>query len=58
MDDNKDIPHDKLVLLLENGENFKTSMTPLGQLMDMCDKMFEKYENIIFVPISKGLSGQ
>lgn len=57
-DDGKDITKDQLVERLKRGENFKTSMTPIGQLMVVVEQMFEKYEHIIFLPISKGLSSQ
>jgi fatty acid-binding protein DegV len=57
-DNNKEIPYETLLKRLSNGENFKTSMTPLGQLMDTVEEMSKEYEEIIFLPVSKGLSGQ
>lgn len=56
--DGEDITPEKIVELLNQGYSFKTSMTPVGQLMQIVDKMFETYENVLFIPISKGLSGQ
>jgi fatty acid-binding protein DegV len=57
-DNGRDISQKEFVSRLRNGENFKTSMTSIGQLMDICDEMFKIYQNIIFLPVSKGLSGQ
>lgn len=36
----------------------KTSQTPLGKTMEVWEEMLEKFEKIIFIPLSKGLSGQ
>jgi fatty acid-binding protein DegV len=57
-DDNKEITRQQLVERLKKGENFKTSMTPIGQLIKIVEKMFKKYDSVIFLPISKGLSSQ
>jgi fatty acid-binding protein DegV len=57
-DDNKKIDASTLLSRLDNGEVFKTSATPLGQLQLKIEDMLEKYENVIFLPISSGLSSQ
>lgn len=57
-DDNKDLPRDELLLRLKNGDNFKTSLTPIGQLIEILEEMFKKYDDVVFLPISKGLSSQ
>lgn len=36
----------------------KTSQTPLGKTAEVWEQMLEKFEKIIFIPLSKGLSGQ
>lgn len=36
----------------------KTSQTPLGKIIEIWEKMLKKFEKIIFIPLSKGLSGQ
>jgi fatty acid-binding protein DegV len=57
-DDNKKIDATTLLTRLDNGETFKTSATPLGQLQMKIEDMLEKYETVIFLPISSGLSSQ
>ncbi|MGL5268375.1 MAG: DegV family protein [Spiroplasma sp.] len=36
----------------------KTSQTPLGKTAEIWEEMLKKFEKIIFIPLSKGLSGQ
>ncbi|MDQ7983160.1 MAG: DegV family protein [Spiroplasma sp.] len=36
----------------------KTSQTPIGKITSVWDTMLKQFEKIIFVPLSKGLSGQ
>ncbi len=36
----------------------KTSQTPLGKMTIIWEAMLKKFEKIIFIPLSKGLSGQ
>lgn len=36
----------------------KTSQTPLGKMTAVWEAMLNKFEKIIFIPLSKGLSGQ
>ncbi|MDR0675167.1 MAG: DegV family protein [Mycoplasmataceae bacterium] len=57
-DDNKSITRDKLLESLDQKKIFKTSATPIGKLISKIEKMLEKYEQVIFLPISIGLSSQ
>ncbi|ATZ18570.1 fatty acid-binding protein DegV [Williamsoniiplasma somnilux] len=41
-----------------DGEALKTSQTLPGDMMKMWDKLLSEYDQVIFSPISKGLSGQ
>ncbi|CAF0720631.1 unnamed protein product [Didymodactylos carnosus] len=43
---------------MKKGLSYKTSMTSLGKLIVMIEELSEKYDRIIFFPVSKGLSGQ
>lgn len=36
----------------------KTSQTPLGKTIEIWEEMLTKFEKLIFIPLSKGLSGQ
>ncbi|MBE4704333.1 DegV family protein [Spiroplasma platyhelix] len=36
----------------------KTSQTPLGRTIEIWEEMLKKFEKLIFIPLSKGLSGQ
>ncbi|WP_425379821.1 DegV family protein [Spiroplasma endosymbiont of Stenodema calcarata] len=36
----------------------KTSQIPMGKMLNTWNKLLEKYDNIVFVGLSKGLSGQ
>jgi fatty acid-binding protein DegV len=57
-DDSKVISQQELLARLSKGEIFKTSATPLGQLTLKIEDMLERYETVIFLPISYGLSSQ
>lgn len=57
-DDGIELDRKHLISRLRSGENFKTAMTPIGQLFEIVEKMSMEYEDIIFLPISKELSGQ
>ncbi|MDR3330401.1 MAG: DegV family protein [Mycoplasmataceae bacterium] len=57
-DDNKEINHEELLKRLDNHEMFKTSATPIGKLMAKVEEMLERYEHVVFLPISLGLSSQ
>lgn len=36
----------------------KTSQTPLGKTIEVWEEMLKKFDKLIFIPLSKGLSGQ
>ncbi|MDR0985984.1 MAG: DegV family protein [Mycoplasmataceae bacterium] len=57
-DDLTDISHEDLLKRLDNGEDFKTSCSQLGKLFNKVDEMLKKYEQVVFLPISMGLSSQ
>jgi DegV family protein with EDD domain len=48
----------KILNLLSQNVKFKTSATPLGKMLTKIQELYESYENIIFLPISSGLSSQ
>ncbi|PPE06749.1 DegV family protein [Mesoplasma corruscae] len=48
---------DKFYKMLES-QNLKTAQTTPGLMMEMWDKLLKEYDQVIFLPISKGLSGQ
>ncbi|WP_342223711.1 DegV family protein [Spiroplasma endosymbiont of Asaphidion curtum] len=56
-DNNKEITIDKFYKILET-EPIKTSQTPPGILKKKLDELLQKYEQILFFPISSHLSGQ
>ncbi|MDR1234833.1 MAG: DegV family EDD domain-containing protein [Mycoplasmataceae bacterium] len=57
-DDNKSITREDLLKRLDNHESFKTSATPIGELMTKVNDMLQNCETVIFLPISSGLSSQ
>ncbi|MDR2369300.1 MAG: DegV family protein [Mycoplasmataceae bacterium] len=57
-DDNQSITREKLLERLDQKESFKTSATPIGKLIEKAEQMLKNYDQIIFLPISIGLSSQ
>jgi DegV family protein with EDD domain len=57
-DDNKPHSREKLLGKLDQNEMFKTSATPIGKLMNKVEQMLKIYDQVIFLPISIGLSSQ
>lgn len=43
--------------LLEEGEEISTSMPAVGDTMDMWEKILEEYDELVYIPMSSGLSG-
>ena len=43
--------------MLEDGVDVTTSQPSPGEMMDVWDKMLETYDEIVFIPMSSGLSG-
>lgn len=56
LDDNN-LAKDEFYELLDN-QMLKTSQATPGQLMKVWDELLVNYDQIIYLPISKGLSGQ
>lgn len=44
--------------IINKKQTAKTSQTPLGQMSKIWEEALTKFEKIIFIPLSKGLSGQ
>ncbi|WP_425381105.1 DegV family protein [Spiroplasma endosymbiont of Polydrusus pterygomalis] len=44
--------------IVKRKQSAKTSQTPLGQMSSIWEETLTKFEQIIFIPLSKGLSGQ
>jgi DegV family protein with EDD domain len=57
-DDGISITHETIIDGLENKKNYKTSATQVGVFLKKMEEMFIKYEDVIFIPISYGLSSQ
>ncbi|WP_434343836.1 DegV family protein [Mycoplasma sp. 06067-C1-B144P-99-0482-3] len=55
--DDENLSKDKFYNLL-NTQVLKTSQTTPGDMLKMWDELLTKYDQVIFLPISKGLSGQ
>ncbi|MDR2568623.1 MAG: DegV family EDD domain-containing protein [Mycoplasmataceae bacterium] len=58
LDDGKEITREKLFSLQEENKSFKTASTPLGILTVKVEELLETYDQVVFFPISHGLSGQ
>lgn len=52
-----EIKRDELIKKMREGKMVKTSQPPIGALIEMVDDLLERYEEVIFVPISSELSG-
>ncbi len=55
--DGRDITVDDIKKYLKNGIPAKTSQATLGDLEAMYEKLLKNYEQIVFIPLSSGLSG-
>lgn len=44
--------------IVEKQQSAKTSQTPLGEMAKIWEKALTKFDKLIFIPLSKGLSGQ
>lgn len=56
--DDDSLTYDYIKQSLEAGNVFKTSCTPIGEIMDEFESALEEYENIIVFPMHKGISSQ
>ena len=43
--------------MLKNDADISTSQPSVGELQDECDKLLKEYDEIVFIPMSSGLSG-
>lgn len=58
-DDPRTFKEEKFIeRIKESSQIAKTSQTPLGKINTIWEEMLKKFEKIIFIPLSKGLSGQ
>lgn len=55
--DEKDISLEEFKKHLESGSDITTSQTPLGELLQIWDEILEEYDHIIYLTLSKKLSG-
>lgn len=53
----KDISKDRFFELLEAGADIKTSQPSPGDIMDMFQKLLGEYEEVVYIPMTSGLSG-
>jgi DegV family protein with EDD domain len=57
-DNNQAISNEELLARLDKGELFKTAASNIGKLMNKVEDMLTRFEQVIFLPISMGLSSQ
>ncbi|MDR3163840.1 MAG: DegV family protein [Mycoplasmataceae bacterium] len=57
-DDGQAIKITELLERLDNNEVFKTSVTPVGQVIEKVENLLREYEAVIFLPITRGVSSQ
>ncbi len=50
------LTEEQLMDALINGKNVTTSQPAIGDLLDMWDKLLNEYEQIVYIPMSSGLS--
>lgn len=51
------IKYDDFYQALESGAEVKTSQPTAGSVMDLWDKVLKDYDQIVYIPMSSGLSG-
>ena len=51
------LTQDEFYKMLEEGTDIATSQPSVGEVMDLWDKLLEEYEEIVYIPMSSGLSG-
>jgi fatty acid-binding protein DegV len=57
-DNGKDIPTPELFRRLNAGDNFKTSATPMGEIVEKVEELLKVNDFVIGVPVATGLSSQ
>ena len=53
----KDIRREEFIELLKNDENVSTSQPSPEAVMNLWDEILKEYEELVYIPISSGLSG-
>ena len=53
----KDISREEFIELLKNDENVSTSQQSPEAVMNLWDEILKEYEELVYIPISSGLSG-
>lgn len=53
----KDISREEFIELLKNDENVSTSQPSPEAVMNLWDEILKEYEELVYIPISSGLSG-
>lgn len=53
----KDISREEFIELLKNDENVSTSQPSTEAVMNLWDEILKEYEELVYIPISSGLSG-
>ena len=53
----KDISREEFIELLKNDENVSTSQPSPEAVMNLWDEILNEYEELVYIPISSGLSG-
>ena len=55
--ENVSITKDEFFRRLSSGENVSTSQPSPAEVMEIWDKALEEFDEIVYIPISSGLSG-
>jgi fatty acid-binding protein DegV len=57
-DDDENFTQEKMIDELKNGKVFKSSYSNTGKFIKLIETLLVKYEDVYFIPISYGISGQ
>jgi DegV family protein with EDD domain len=57
-DEESSISQQELISNLKSGNLFKSSLSSTGELLNLGEKLLSEFEDVIFIPISYGVSGQ
>lgn len=55
--ENKNLTREEFFEKLESGCDFSTSQPSMAEVMDFFDEALEEYKEVVYIPISSGLSG-
>lgn len=56
-DEGIDVPNDEIIQKIRTGKTTRTSLPSLSLIQDLVNKLSKEYENVIFLPIAKHMSG-